>query len=108
MTFEVDLKMNIRVQFTDEAKIKEFFIDGDWKEHFQTFHEVSEVAQHLAYCFGHEMHNPEGFGNFEHKYEEGYYVSEQPEEYGTIYIKIVDELDVDYCGDDGNDIVECV
>ncbi len=104
MTFEVDLKATVKVQFSDEAKVKEFFIEGDWKECFFEFSDLTEIAEHLAFVvqkFG--SFNIEGFGDFVR--ESNYYVSHQPNEYGSIYIELSEGLEVDYTTETTGDIV---
>ncbi len=104
MTFEVDLKATVKVQFSDEAKAVEYLIEGDWKEHFFEFADLSEIAEHLAYTFQKfGVDYLEGFGDFVKEYDQ--YVSHQPNEYGSIYIKLEEGLEVDYTMETTEDIV---
>ena len=104
MTYEVDLKATIKVQFSDPVKAKYVFLESDWKDCFFDYRDMTEVAEHVAWMFQTRGTDCiEGFGAF--KREKDYYVSSD-ETFGSIYIQTVNELDAEYTDEDAVGIVE--
>ena len=106
--YDVDLSAKYSVEFPDEKLVKSYFIDGDWKNTFYTFSDLSDLAEHVTMNFHHEDskfdHDKklfykfiEGFYPFYSKNNIGDWVSTDEESGAVIIISEVDELDIDYC-----------
>lgn len=112
MKFEVELKTDIEVEFTDPDKVLKYFIEdtseGAWKNYFFKFDDIKELAEHLSEvivkiperwnqegrCFSRDM---EGFALFNRDY--GRLVSTS-EEYGSIIIRgDEDDTYIDWCNE---------
>lgn len=102
MSYKVELKAEIRVQFSQPDLAEEFFIGGDWSESFCDFAYLDQLSEYLAYNFHVFGTDLEGFAKF--KREKDYFVSEAVE-YGKIYLKYDQELEVDYVWENQADIV---
>lgn len=49
MKFGVEYESKMTVEFSDHLKIREVFVDGDWKDTFCPLEDVGEVATYIAY-----------------------------------------------------------
>lgn len=109
MRFEVDLEMQVHIDFDDISKSDSFFIEGDWKESFWKVDELRDLAEIIAYAFStdspHYMSKYgkfgvflEGFGDFfreDYSRPEKYRLDDESAELcGGITITVSYELEV--------------
>ncbi len=47
-SYETSFEMQIRIHFHVPDKVKQLFIDSDWKNHFWTFDDLQELAEHIS------------------------------------------------------------
>lgn len=105
-TFNVDLKQELRISFSDEAKATEYFV-GEDSEHAQAFFESEDLedfvntfslmfTNHLHSCSWTSELDIEGFAVFERQGGTNKFKS-SCDEYGDIIVEDVSRgLEVDY------------
>lgn len=118
-TFRSTLQVEVDVNFHDEEKAKEFFIDGDWKKYFFEFLDLRDAAEHLSFVFQKtdsawseekqtRYKNIKGFGNYyfntdDRTWEFLYDGYDDELNYGNVTVKCPEDLectDVAFIGHD--------
>ena len=108
--YEVDLSAQYTVEFPDEQKVIDYFIDGTWKESFFEFSDIEDMVSSIIYSFirtDTQLSSDTTQAAFWYKEIEGYppFIRDKDdrdlfvashEECGTIIVKLEDELEVGY------------
>jgi len=101
-SFNCTLETTMVIEFSDEAKIIAFFVNGTWRESFYHLQDLEDIARHLSFAF-HQTSDDwdsdkkcwykfvEGFGEF---YNDGEVWRNGTEEYGEITVRNIEDLDV--------------
>jgi len=103
--FKVDFEMTITIEYSDSDKLMKY-LQGEWSNHFYDFDDLEEVtrfwtsnlyAESTYLKDGNWIRSIEGFMCFVEKGNA--FVSEYVD-YGTITIKIAEDLDTVYVSED--------
>jgi hypothetical protein len=95
--YRVDIEGKVIISFDDPVKAKRYFLESDWKDYFYTFHDLSEVAQHIA---GHFIEPRtrifiEGFGEaYRPRYKSGFNYVIENDDSGNINIFLDEPVEV--------------
>ncbi len=93
--FNVELKAEHNVSFSNPEKAQAFFIDGKWKDVFYDFVDLEELAGFIALSYLQHGKSFEGFSDFQ-RTKSPMIVENKCEEYGIISIEVDMDLEVDY------------
>ena len=93
--YKIKLKASYEVSFSNESKVKNYFIDGDWKKFFYDFTNLEDLANFIGYNFMQYGEHIEGFSDFKYNEKIDSYESKD-KNYGIIIVSEVDDLEIEY------------